>query len=191
MRKRLSDIVTVGLGAALLLTLVWAKDRTSRPPPGVRTAIELAGSKAARRGFIDLAVMISSQSGTGKEPVSGAPQDYGKRRHSPFAALNMAAADRSRKGRVHWRAKNRTPGRFEQVEGGTRFLDEIVPLRRSFASLRKENTRPSAGFTSLTEPNFPASPQKTSAATGQKGARQARRAESSKGRRRRRSRNRS
>lgn len=42
--RRLSDIVTVSLGAAALLTLVYAKDRPS-PTPGVRTAIELIGYK--------------------------------------------------------------------------------------------------------------------------------------------------
>lgn len=42
--RRLSMIVTVGLGAAVLVTLVFAKDR-STPTPGVRTAIELVGKK--------------------------------------------------------------------------------------------------------------------------------------------------
>ena len=42
--RRLSDIVTVSLGAAALLTLVYTKDRPS-PTPGVRTAIELIGYK--------------------------------------------------------------------------------------------------------------------------------------------------
>ena len=41
---RLSDIVTVSLGAAALVTLVYAKDRPT-PTPGVRTAIQLIGYK--------------------------------------------------------------------------------------------------------------------------------------------------
>jgi hypothetical protein len=41
---RPSDIVTVSMGAAALLTLVYAKDRPS-PAPGVRTAIELIGKR--------------------------------------------------------------------------------------------------------------------------------------------------
>ena len=44
--RRLSDIITVSLGAAALVTLVYAKDRPS-PTPGVRTAIELIGNKQA------------------------------------------------------------------------------------------------------------------------------------------------
>ena len=42
--RRLSDIVTVSLGAAVMVTLVCAKDR-STPTPGVRTAMELIGKK--------------------------------------------------------------------------------------------------------------------------------------------------
>jgi hypothetical protein len=42
--KRPSDILTVSLGAAALMTLVYAKDRPT-PTPGVRTAIELIGYK--------------------------------------------------------------------------------------------------------------------------------------------------
>ena len=41
---KLSDIITVMLGATALVTLVYAKDR-STPTPGVRTAIELIGHK--------------------------------------------------------------------------------------------------------------------------------------------------
>ena len=42
--RRLSDIITVSLGAAALVTIVYAKDRPT-PTPGVRTAIELIGNK--------------------------------------------------------------------------------------------------------------------------------------------------
>jgi hypothetical protein len=48
--KRLSDIVTVSLGAAALVTLVYAKDRPS-PTPGVRTAMELIGFKTQASRF--------------------------------------------------------------------------------------------------------------------------------------------
>jgi hypothetical protein len=44
--RRLIDIITVSLGAAALVTLVYAKDRPS-PTPGVRTAMELIGNKQA------------------------------------------------------------------------------------------------------------------------------------------------
>ena len=44
--RRLSDIITVSLGAVALVTLVYVKDRPT-PTPGVRTAIELIGNKQA------------------------------------------------------------------------------------------------------------------------------------------------
>jgi hypothetical protein len=44
--RRLIDIITMSLGAAALVTLVYAKDRPT-PTPGVRTAIELIGNKEA------------------------------------------------------------------------------------------------------------------------------------------------
>lgn len=41
--NRLTDIVTLCIGTAALVTLVYAKDR-STPTPGVRSAIELIGN---------------------------------------------------------------------------------------------------------------------------------------------------
>ena len=63
--KRLSDIVTVSLGAAALVTLVYAKDRPS-PTPGVRTAMELIGYKMQ-------ASLTSSQRPAGSRPGQHSP----------------------------------------------------------------------------------------------------------------------
>ena len=87
----------------------------------------------ARLMQTDLTLMISGESGTGKELVARALHDYGKRRHGPFIAINMAAIPRDlietelfghEKG-AFTGAQNRASGRFEQAEGGTLFLDEI------------------------------------------------------------------
>ena len=87
----------------------------------------------ARLMGTDLSVMISGESGTGKELVARALHDYGKRRHNPFVAINMAAIPRDlieselfghEKG-AFTGATQRGAGRFEQAEGGTLFLDEI------------------------------------------------------------------
>ncbi|HJN24574.1 MAG TPA: nitrogen regulation protein NR(I) [Rhodospirillales bacterium] len=87
----------------------------------------------ARLMGTDLSVLISGESGTGKELVARALHDYGKRRHSPFIAINMAAIPRDlieselfghEKG-AFTGAIQRGTGRFEQAEGGTLFLDEI------------------------------------------------------------------
>ncbi|MBA2127777.1 nitrogen regulation protein NR(I) [Hyphomicrobium methylovorum] len=100
----------------------------------------------ARLTQSDLTVMINGESGTGKELVARVLHDYGKRRHGPFVAINMAAIPRElieselfghEKG-AFTGAQTRTAGRFEQAEGGTLFLDEIgdMPLEAQTRLLR-------------------------------------------------------
>ncbi len=100
----------------------------------------------ARLTQTELTVMINGESGTGKELVARVLHDYGKRRHGPFVAINMAAIPRElieselfghEKGSFTG-AQARTQGRFEQAEGGTLFLDEIgdMPLEAQTRLLR-------------------------------------------------------
>ncbi|MEZ5849535.1 MAG: nitrogen regulation protein NR(I) [Hyphomicrobiaceae bacterium] len=100
----------------------------------------------ARLTQTDLTVMITGESGTGKELIARVLHDFGKRRHGPFVALNMAAIPRElieselfghEKG-AFTGAQNRTEGRFEQAEGGTLFLDEIgdMPMEAQTRLLR-------------------------------------------------------
>src|SRR3974390_1440866 len=87
----------------------------------------------ARLTQTDLTVMIMGESGTGKELVARALHDYGRRRHGPFVAVNMAAIPKElveseffgHERGAFTGATNRGIGRFEQAEGGTLFLDEI------------------------------------------------------------------
>ena len=100
----------------------------------------------ARLTQTDLTVMIMGESGTGKELVARALHDYGKRRHGPFVAVNMAAIPKElveselfgHERGAFTGATNRGIGRFEQAEGGTLFLDEIgdMPLEAQTRLLR-------------------------------------------------------
>src|SRR4051794_351690 len=108
-------------------------DFDSIPLVGRSPAMQEIYRVLARLMQTDLTVMISGESGTGKELVARALHDYGKRRNGSFVAINMAAIPRElieselfghEKG-AFTGATARSSGRFEQAEGGTRFLDEI------------------------------------------------------------------
>ena len=80
-----------------------------------------------------ITVLISGQSGSGKELVARALHRHSPRASAPFVALNMAAVPKDlmeselfghEKGSFTG-ASGRREGRFEQANGGTLFLDEI------------------------------------------------------------------
>lgn len=105
----------------------------SLPLIGRSAAMQEVYRSLARLMGTDLTVLISGESGTGKELAARALHDYGKRKHHPFIALNMAAIPRElieselfghEKGSFTG-ATARASGSFEQAEGGTLFLDEI------------------------------------------------------------------
>jgi DNA-binding NtrC family response regulator len=81
----------------------------------------------------EAAVMITGESGCGKEVVARAVQRYSLRANKPFVAINCAAIPESlleselfghEKGSFTGATAMRV-GRFEQCDGGTLFLDEI------------------------------------------------------------------
>jgi two-component system nitrogen regulation response regulator GlnG len=103
------------------------------PLVGRSAAMQEVYRVLARLMQTDLTLLINGESGTGKELVASALHQYGKRKHGPFVAINMAAIPKDlieselfghEKG-AFTGATARSSGRFEQAEGGTLFLDEI------------------------------------------------------------------
>jgi two-component system nitrogen regulation response regulator GlnG len=97
--------------------------------PAMREVYKAIGRVAAQ----DVPVLITGESGTGKELVARALYQHSKRAEAPFLALNCAAIPEAlleselfghEKG-AFTGADRRRIGKFEQVSGGTVFLDEI------------------------------------------------------------------
>src|SRR6185312_14591481 len=100
----------------------------------MREVFRLIGRVAAS----DLNVLVTGETGTGKELVARALHEESARRERPFVALNTAAIPSElleselfgHEAGAFTGAQRRVAGRFEQAEGGTLFLDEIgdMPL---------------------------------------------------------------
>ena len=100
----------------------------------MREVFRLIGRVAAS----DLNVLITGETGTGKELVARALHEESVRRGKPFVALNTAAIPSElleselfgHEAGAFTGAVRRVSGRFEQAESGTLFLDEIgdMPL---------------------------------------------------------------
>jgi two-component system nitrogen regulation response regulator GlnG len=108
----------------------------------MREVFRLIGRVAAS----DLNVLVTGETGTGKELVARALHEESARRGHPFVALNTAAIPSElleselfgHEAGAFTGATRRVAGRFEQAEGGTLFLDEIgdMPLALQTRLLR-------------------------------------------------------
>jgi two-component system nitrogen regulation response regulator GlnG len=108
----------------------------------IREVYKAIGRVAAQ----DVPVLITGESGTGKDLVARAIYQHGARAKASFLALNCAAIPENlleselfghEKG-AFTGADRRRIGKFEQVNGGTLFLDEIgdMPLSLQAKMLR-------------------------------------------------------
>jgi Nif-specific regulatory protein len=117
------------------------------PTRPVRSRLKLDGiigrSAALGRVFeqlepyapLDVTLLITGPSGTGKTQIARAIHDNSPRRAGPFVELNCAAIP---EGLIEselfgtmpsaFPGARRTPGKVEAAEGGTLFLDEIVDV---------------------------------------------------------------
>src|SRR5260221_3102330 len=110
--------------------------------PALREILSLV-SKVART---DATVMITGETGTGKELIARAIHKQSHRSSRPFVSVNCAAIPRDliaselfghEKGSFSGAVQRRL-GRFEIAEGGTLFLDEVgeLPIETQIALLR-------------------------------------------------------
>jgi two-component system nitrogen regulation response regulator GlnG len=134
--------------AAVQRALESVQSPVVNPPPAASAANHaLIGESAPMREVFrligriaasDLNVLITGETGTGKELVARALHEESARRGKPFVALNTAAIPSElleselfgHEAGAFTGAVRRVSGRFEQAEGGTLFLDEIgdMPL---------------------------------------------------------------
>jgi formate hydrogenlyase transcriptional activator len=111
----------------------------------VRGFEEIVGDAPALRGVLeaveqvaptDATVLISGETGTGKELVARAIRNLSPRAQAPLVTVNCAAIPATliaselfgHERGAFTGAVERRKGRFEQAEGGTLFLDEIGDL---------------------------------------------------------------
>jgi two-component system nitrogen regulation response regulator GlnG len=100
--------------------------------PAMQTVYKDIGRVAAQ----DITVLITGETGTGKELVARAIYQHSRRAAGPFLAVNCAAIPEPlleselfghEKG-AFTGADRRRIGKFEQCSGGTLFLDEVADL---------------------------------------------------------------
>ncbi len=107
-------------------------DRIIGSAPAMQEVYKAIGRVAPQ----DVTVLILGESGTGKELVARSIYHYSRRSQGPFLAINCAAIPESlleselfgHERGAFTGADQRRIGKFEQVSGGTIFLDEIADM---------------------------------------------------------------
>lgn len=109
---------------------------TDQPLIGASAAFNAATHALQRVAMTPATVLISGESGVGKEMFARQLHQLSRNREGPFVALNCAAIPDNlieaelfgvERG-AYTGATHSRPGRFERANGGTLFLDEITSL---------------------------------------------------------------
>ena len=144
----LLDAVGRAVRQRALVRAADASEAQRAPEPATGTAAQgdaLVGSSAAmlsvwkligRAAASDAPVLITGETGTGKERVARAIHAHSSRAAGPFIAVNLAALSPTlleselfgHERGAFTGAAMRKPGRVELAAGGTLFLDEIGDL---------------------------------------------------------------
>ncbi len=141
--------VLVGRAAHTLVVGRETRDRQAAldQAPGHGDPITLLGTSPTFRRAIDLArkvaptdasVLITGESGSGKEVIAQFIHQHSRRSSRPFVAVNCAALPEAllesemfghRKGAFTGAVRDK-PGLLETANGGTLFLDELVEMSK-------------------------------------------------------------
>ncbi len=155
MKRGASEFLTEPVTPEELLgVLQVAAERVSRKAfssPGGVSGINVIAESSAMRAVIEqvtaiapfnTTVLVTGETGTGKEIVARALHQQSPRRNRPLVAMNCAAVPEQLledelfghvKG-AFTGAQNAREGRFEQADGGTLFLDEIGDMSLALQS---------------------------------------------------------
>jgi DNA-binding NtrC family response regulator len=132
---------TIVLGRSTLTlraTGTEADDADADTPPlrgiaGGSIAMRRIAARVRRFARHGVTVLVTGETGTGKELVAGARHEEGARARGPFVAVNVASLPRElveselfgHERGAFTGAVSQRPGAFDEAHGGTLFLDEI------------------------------------------------------------------
>ncbi|WP_394822470.1 sigma 54-interacting transcriptional regulator [Pendulispora albinea] len=145
-RIRVGETELQFLPAAAATTVDLETDETFPPLVGTASSMRKFYRKLSRVAPTEFTVLVTGETGTGKELVAQAIHEASRRAKGPYVVIDCGAINLSlaesllfghKKG-AYTGAADRQPSPFEDADGGTLFLDEIgeLPLETQSRLLR-------------------------------------------------------